>query len=307
MFRLPGGGGHGKNGAMHALPPLVPTGAIGLRAAGQVRVAMREKGVTGPRSLAYRAGHGGHAITRTTGMKGRSTKGGRRPPTTPTEQYQQWKRYIPAVGCVFARLLAAAPDRYGQQLEVITDSTAEAVADQIEVAVDKAVSATGIAALTLLLPNVKDLRVLVGIALALEGKPRWQVTRTPLTKTPVGAVLAFGVTRNIPAASGNELPSELLVLGDFSAFPATRRAPVTAIEMFVGAVPVHGRNGKAAVKANLDLVDVEPPNQDVFDRTWEATRAARLKSLGGIDDPRAKARVSFVVPMTTVKNRGRLP
>lgn len=39
-----------------------------------------------------------------------------------------------------------------------------------------------------------------------------------------------------------------------------------------------------------------------FDRLWKGSVAARLASLGGVDDERAKAKISFVVPLSVAQS-----
>src|ERR1019366_6806679 len=107
------------------------------------------------------------------------------------------------------------------------------------------------------------------------------------------------LARDVALATGVLVPSEALALGPFDAFPATRMAPVTALEIFVGTpLPLDPKKKTPTTKANLAHVNVTPPlDQTQFAKTWTKSEVARLASLGGVDDCRAKARVAFVVPL----------
>jgi hypothetical protein len=224
----------------------------------------------------------------------------------PSRRYLEWKVKNRAVGCVFARYMATKPAEFGQRIELLTGA-ASGLAAQIEAHVSSAISDPAAAALTLIFPDATDLGDLVTMALALEQVPGWHVTRTRLAATPGGDVVAFGLARDVPLATGALVPSEALVLGPFDAFPATRKAPVTALEMFVGVPPDTSRkDGGPTTKSNLADVDVSAP-QPFFDNMWRNSIAGRLASLGGIQDERAKARVAFVVPTTLAQTMGCLP
>jgi hypothetical protein len=204
-------------------------------------------------------------------------------------------------------MLAARYPEYGQRVETVLQSDATAIASEIDAIVNAASADATTTALTIVLPTVKDLTILVNVALCLEQKTGWQATKVTLTGTPGGSAVAFRVTRDIPHFGGVTVPSEVLVLGDFPEFPATRRAPVVALEIFVGKPPQLNRAGKPTVKANLDLVDIQVPTQAAFEHMWKQTEKERLTSLGGIDDPRARAKVSFVVPLALAKTLGCAP
>ena len=226
--------------------------------------------------------------------------------TSPQERYRAWKQKRADVGCVFARHMATKPKAFGQRAEVVTGSDAAALANEIATRVTAFVRDPKIVAAALIFPDVTRLRTLVNVALALKSHPHWGVRRRTIRGTPIGDVVAFNVVRDIPMRSG-VCPSEALVLGPFPAFPNTRRAPVTALEIFVGVPPKRQRDGKPTKKAHLADVPIELPTAKAFDTTWENSKRARLRSLGGIDDKRAKAKVAFVVPMKLAKTLGCAP
>lgn len=225
------------------------------------------------------------------------------------EQYLHWKRTNGAVACVFARLMAASKDRYGQRLTVVTNKDAQKVAKAIDSAITTFVEDVDAAAATIIMPAITTSAQLVSVAQTLEKFPHWQVKHWPIESTPEGAVVAFGVARTIMLADGTEVPSEALVLGPHDRFPATRKAPVTALEVFVG-VPssIDPKTQRATSRANLAHVNMTPPlPQRIIDRNWAQSQKDRLSSLGGVDDPRAKAKVSFVISTELAKQMGYAP
>lgn len=91
-------------------------------------------------------------------------------------------------------------------------------------------------------------------------------------------------------------PSEALVLGPFEEFPPTRRAPCVGFEIYVGEPrPLDPKTNQPTSKANLAHIEMYLPTHSAFENMWEKTRVRRLASLGGVDDKRAKAKVSFVI------------
>ena len=214
----------------------------------------------------------------------------------PIDRYREWKLRNNAVGCVFARYMALNPARFGQRAEMVSGVVPAAVAADIAARIDALIADPTATAAALILPDVVDLPTVVAIAFALDALPSWCVTRTVLNDTPIGDVVAFNVVRDIPF-EGSTCPSEALVLGPYDEFPNTRRAPVTALEIYVGAPPQFDAVGEPTTKGHLALVDIEPASQAVYDRMFRNTRRERLRSLNGIDDTRAKAKVAFSVPM----------
>ncbi len=227
---------------------------------------------------------------------------------SPKERYLTWRRGS-AIGCQFARLMAVRADDYGQHVDELKGTAPASLATAIEQHVDRCVGNADIAALTLLFPEIRDLASLVDIALALKTTPAWTVTSWIEPSAPPGPVVAFGLARNVLLPNGNPVPSEALVLGGFDVFPATRKAPVVAMEIFVGTpLPNDPKKGTPTTKTNLAHAKVAPPlNQSQFAYVWNASVKGRTASLGGIDDPRAKARVAFVVPLALAQTLGCVP
>lgn len=227
-------------------------------------------------------------------------------PPTPLERYRSWLLKRSDVGCVFARFMAANPARFGQVAETIVGADATAMAIDIAQRIDRLVADPAVAAATLLFPEETTLEDLVNVALALDGQPGWHVTRTTLPGTSIGDAVAFGMVRDIPF-QGAPCPSEALVLGPFDEFPETRRAPVTVLEIFVGVPPAQTPSGAPRTKANLADVDVAPVATGVFQSMWRNSVTGRRRSLNGVEDGRAKAKVAFVVPMTLATSLGCAP
>ena len=205
-------------------------------------------------------------------------------------------------------MMARRPADYGQHVTVINGTVPKRVAARIEQVIDGYVRDPKVAAATVVLPKIVDIGVLVKVTLQLATLPRWVVTNSTIPATAVGDVVAFAVTREVPrSADGRDVPSEALVLGDFAVFPNTRRAPVTALEMFVGDPdPLDPKSRTPTGRANLAHVEARSkfPNDRSYNKTWDNTVAGRLRSLGGVNDLRAKAKVSFVVPLALATSLG---
>lgn len=228
---------------------------------------------------------------------------------TATADYLRWRRQA-AVGCVFARMIAARPRAFGQAVEEISgrgvpQRVAAAIAKRVAIFVaDGTISATA-----LLLPGISSLKKLTSVALELGSHPGWTVTTTDLQEPRNCGMVAVHVARQIPFGNAS-CPSEVLVLGPFGAFPPTRRAPMPVMEIFVGEpMPHDPKNHKPTVKANLAHMDVSESDLDPqqIDRMWQMSVSGRLRSLGGVEDSRAKAKVAFVIPASLADELGCAP
>jgi hypothetical protein len=210
---------------------------------------------------------------------------------SPIEVYRSWKRVRADVGCVFARYMAANPERFGQRAAAVRGRDPGRIAASVAGRISVLVQDPDVAAATLVLPQVSNLGTLTEVALALGSQPQWTVTLRPLLATPIGDLVALNLVRQIPMEGG-------------VSFPNTRRAPVVALGMFVGTAPTCQRDGKPTVRAHLADVVIDGPAKAIFNGMWERTKSERLRSLGGVDDPRAKAKVSLVIPMDLAKSLG---
>jgi hypothetical protein len=221
-------------------------------------------------------------------------------------EYLEW-RHGPAVGCVFARLIANRPGDFGQKVEEIpSGGTPMRVAGTIARRIDRFVSDDAISAAALLMPGISTLEKLTQVAVALRAHPRWLVTFTALEDSRAGDLAAVHISREIPFGAAL-CPSEALVLGSYPEFPPTRRSPVTALEVYVGApMPQDPKTHKPTTKANLAHMDLSQGadlDQPQIDMMWQASIDARLKSLG-VEDSRAKAKVSFIISASLAKQLG---
>jgi hypothetical protein len=226
------------------------------------------------------------------------------------DEYLKWRRE-PAIGCVFARAMSHAPSDYGQVVEEIVHDNPATVAATIVTRVQQLVPEPGVLAVAFVLPSIGTLESLLAMVLALPADPTWHVDAWELDPPPKTDLAAIRVVRDLPFGNGT-LPSEALALGNFEVFPKTRRAPHTAFEIYVGEpAPQDPKEHKPSTKANLAHIDFRDRNvinrdytQAAVDTMWEKSKAGRLSSLGGIDDKRAKAKVTFVVPTALAKKMG---
>lgn len=216
-----------------------------------------------------------------------------------TRKYLNWRRTA-AVGCVFARRLAGKPKKYGQRFVQIhkRDNTARSVR-RIATTVSEFIDDESVSAAVFLFPYVTDLDRIAEIMVALGEEPEWVTEPTKLPpRRRTGELVALRVVRNIPF-EGKLWPSEALMFGDFPEFPPTRRAPVTALELFVGEpIPGGPRGQDKKERANLAHIRLDDlPDHEHFLQMWENSEAGRTRALGGdVDDTRAKAKVTLVVP-----------
>lgn len=223
-------------------------------------------------------------------------------PSSLVAQYLGWRRGRD-VGCAFARLIAIRPSDYLQTVVTVpSSSTPNRIAGNIERRINKFIDDDEVAAAALLLPGLTTLEDLAKVALALENQPLWSVSLSMLPNPTAGEMVAFQIVRQIPFGDGS-CPSVVLVLGPFENFPPTRRAPITALEMYVGQPMSHDpQSGAPTTRAHLAHMKLELPNPQSVQTMWESTRTLRRESLGAEDDSRAKANVSFVIPLVLAQN-----
>jgi hypothetical protein len=209
--------------------------------------------------------------------------------------YLDWRRRQHHIGCVFARLIASDPDRFLQRVVRVPQASTHArIANNIEKIVEQAIS-DSVAAVAMTFPYLDKLEDVARVMVALGPLPKWKVVPTKVLPPPAGEYVALNITREIPFGEG-VCPSEALVLGPYAEFPPTRRAPVTALEIYVGAPRPRGPLDDAdTTKANLAHIELNLPNHATFETMWESSKKGRLDSLGGPDN-RAKAKVSLVLP-----------
>lgn len=224
---------------------------------------------------------------------------------------------------MFARFMAAKPDAFGQRTEVVISEDAGRIANRVARVVDGHVADPAVSVVTFVFPKLKaqkGLRALAEMAVKLRSFLEWDVTTDKLSRTPVGEVIAVRIARTIPFGK-TTCPSEALVLGPFAGFPPTRKAPVAALEIFVGEpMKLDPKTRAPTNKANLAHAPLSSITQTKFDWLWTKSEEGRRKSLGCsitclpkgnsppvCHDPRAKAKVSFVLPSKLAISAGLLP
>ncbi|HEV2263623.1 MAG TPA: hypothetical protein VGR79_03715 [Stellaceae bacterium] len=198
-------------------------------------------------------------------------------------------------------------------VEEIASPDPVAVADAIEARTTFFVSDPKVLAAAFVLPDIGALDQLTAMGLALGQRPQWSFGTNKLAPPPSVDLVAVRITRELPFGQETR-PSEALVMGPYEEFPKTRRAPVTAFEIFVGEPALQDPKEHTPTKkvnfAHIDFRDRELINkdftQDAIDAMWKASEAGRRKSLGG-DDNRAKAKITFVIPTALATQMGCAP
>lgn len=211
---------------------------------------------------------------------------------SPEQQYLLWRKQ-PAVGCFFARTIANHPHWYGQKIECVSGTgTPDVLAGEIASRVAGAVADHTVFASAILLPDIAKLGIAARAFLALARQPDWDVTTSLLQDPPAGEMVAVHIVRSIPFGNAS-CPSEALVLGPFSEFPLTQRAPIAALEIYVGEPrPTDPKSGNPTRRANLAHIEMNLPTDAAFQKIWNMSVDGRTRSLGG-NDSRAKAKISF--------------
>jgi hypothetical protein len=225
--------------------------------------------------------------------------------------YVKWRRSA-QVGCVFARFFSRKPDEYGQNVSEVSQSVdpvrvAKAIASRVE----RLVADPSVSVASLIMPTITTVEALANVAVALRDHPKWIVSAIKLDPPPAGDFIGVQLFREVPYQSTTRR-SEVLAFGPFNIFPRTRRSPVATFELFVGEPrtndPVSQTPTNRANLAHADLTTtriLRVPN--LYKNMLTQTKALRLKSLNGIDDRRAKAKVSFTIRPALAAKLGLTP
>jgi hypothetical protein len=220
--------------------------------------------------------------------------------------YLEWRRKA-AIGCLFARWFSSHPNEHGQVIEEVSQSdNPQRAASAIAKRIDTLLAEPSVSDAGLILPGIKTIEGLTRTALALADFPKWEVTIDKVLPPPTLDLRAVHIVRKIPLGA-RWFSSEVLAFGPFRVLPATRRAPVTVLEVFVGKpMPRDPKTHKPKTNAHLaemDLSDTELTPQQI-DRFWDKSHTGRLTSLSGVEDNRAKAKVSFVITPALAQKLG---
>lgn len=210
------------------------------------------------------------------------------------KDYQNWKVKDGAIGCKFARMIAMQPSRYDQEVTTTSAShSPKVIATRIDSIVKAAVAGSAEAS-AILLPMLTDFSVFSRALISLGDFEGWTVSISDLPEHDCWAV---AIKLEIVRSDGVLTDSEVLVFADQPHMPATRRAPVFSLELFTGDPSrFDPKTGAPTAKANLAHLNMDILDDTAYEDTWQKTREARLSSLGNVDDTRAKAKVSYVVP-----------
>ena len=204
-------------------------------------------------------------------------------------------------GCRFAVFLSTRPAEHGWGRIVVSGARAAQWDDDLwrEIAenVSLQIESPSAQALSLLFPGVIDVESLLELIHGLERRLGWTLQMLPQpdggwrgSEPLVGLAFRVALTADVFAWP--------LGLGPFDFLPATRRAPVTEVILVVKpkVYPLRSKritdDKQAAHLADMPVL-VEDP---AFDRLWTTTEKQKATILGSGPEPRAKARVTFVVP-----------
>ena len=204
-------------------------------------------------------------------------------------------------GCRFAVFLSGRPVEHGWGRIVVPGADPDAWDDGIWSGLSEGVAAAirraPTQALSLLFPGIASETSLVALVAALEARLGWTLLPLPEPAAGWGAPEpVVGIAFRIPL--NREVLAWPIALGPFDFLPATRRSPITEVILVTKPKRYPLRSERitddpgAAHLADMP-VGVE---DDVFERLWVGTQRHKAFVLGDGGDPRAKAKVSFILP-----------
>ena len=209
--------------------------------------------------------------------------------------YLDWLRRG-QVGCVFAQLFARPTNRASIWTLVARGPDGAGKPGELAAAINQAVRDAVVDAssegLSVLLPHVLNPEHLIQTVLELARLPEWRIEREARWR---GTLVLVGL--RVQIAEG--VWAEPLGMGPFSFFPPTRHSPITSLE--IRTKTERARRGKlhksalAAHLAQMSTGDMLTPSEFQV-RFREHTPKLRKRILGGQDDHRAKAGVTFALP-----------
>ena len=210
--------------------------------------------------------------------------------------YLDWL-FRPQVGCVFAQLLARPVYRTGIRTVVVRGSSG--IGDPSELAVEihrlvqDSVQDAANEALSVLLPQVRDLVVLADLVWELGKQPGWTIE---IEQRWRNTLVLIGLRVEV----GNGVVAETLGMGPFDIFPITRQSPVTTLE--IRTKPTIARRSKVSeTHLATHLADIPISHKltraEITSRSNRFTPWLKKRILGTPDDARAKARVTYSIPV----------
>lgn len=193
-------------------------------------------------------------------------------------------------GCLFAKVLNSARPTYGWDTIVVPEGPVEQAARRVEEHTRVGIAAEGTRIVSLIFPWLTADEELAALLRGLARIPGWSVSLMGPGEDPV--MLAVRV-----ALQEGEVDSWVLGFGPFTFLPRTRRAPFT--ELVVPVKPkVAGQHRMDDDMTRSHLADVPVPAllDPKFEGLVASTGAHRLFVLGGTEDARAKAKVTYAIP-----------
>lgn len=208
--------------------------------------------------------------------------------------YRHWQRQG-QIACKFARLIARNPAHHGVAATIIETggdgALGGAATTHLERSFKAACTKPEVQALTLLFPYVESGPALVRLIRDLRALPAWEVTGFPNPSDRHERVYV-----RITASIEDGVVAEVLGFGPFDFLPATRRAPIAALELRTKAPGAKGSSGPGRPRrVHLAAIELGWTEAQVR-KVWGETEQARLAVLGG-DDSAAKAKVAFSIPL----------
>ena len=200
------------------------------------------------------------------------------------------------VGCIFAQLLARHRNRASMRTSVLRSSSAisdpREKAIRINSLVVDCVNDTSNESLTVLLPDIVDIQELALLVWELSQLPRWKIEKEQLWR---GSLVRIGLRVEI----GEDTFAEILGMGSFGVFPTTRQCPLTTLE--IRTKVKRARKSKVSTRnlashlADIPVEHILTP-EGITLRSNVYTPALRKRVLGGEEDERAKAAVTYSIP-----------
>ena len=205
--------------------------------------------------------------------------------------YRDWQRR-PQVACIFARRIAIQPRKFSIKTVVVQEDPADEMTGAIDKTAEAVISARGSSeALTVLLPKLVDSELLAVFCKRLGARNgNWRIEAVPNPSDRLDRVhvsLRFTLEANVEA--------EILGFGPFTFLPATRRAPITALEIRTKTEGHKKRGISGTERSHLADIPWKGASKEWRDRAWKKTEEARRAVLGG-DDSAARARITFAIP-----------
>ena len=202
----------------------------------------------------------------------------------------------PQVGCVFAQLLARPRNRSGMRTVVARGSSGEGdpseLAEQIAQLATESAKDPSTEALSVLMPQIVSLETLAQLVWELGTQPGWAVE---LEQTWRKATVRIGLRVEIAP----DIFAEALGMGPFEIFPPTRKCPMTTLEIRTKRIRAK-RSQRSEKYLAAHLADIPtkrfltPSKHGSLFKDF--TPWLRKRILGGQEDMRAKAGVTYSIP-----------